>query len=266
TGGTITGLDFSTKYYFRIYAVSDSGQSEKPSSTINVTTPPKEPKNLVLTNITDKTITLKWDDVDNETGYRIEKYYNNKWTSAGTTKANVTEYTVKSLKALTDYKFRVIALNKSIKSVSSNEVAVTTPYAMTTTITKSGYALTNGNDFAFIFTGKTPQGNIKTIPATETFEYELIISASTKTDKTTGELLDNFSLGTITVTLSPDGKTYTTEPILFSKLAAISNLTTLKTVQFQLKVTNPISPSTFQQASTFCTKVAKLTLPKWFVI
>ncbi|MDR0609158.1 MAG: hypothetical protein LBG58_03535, partial [Planctomycetaceae bacterium] len=85
------------------------------------------------------------------------------------------------------------------------------------------------------------------------------------TDKTTGELLDNISLGTITVTLSPDGKTYTTEPILFSQLAAISNLTTLKTIQFQLKVTNPTSPSTFQQASTFCTKVAKLALPKWFM-
>jgi hypothetical protein len=36
-------------------------------------------------------------------------------------------------------------------------------------------------------------------------------------------------------------------------------------VQFQLKVTNPDSTSTFQQKSTFCTKVAKLTLPKWFV-
>ncbi|MDR0705681.1 MAG: fibronectin type III domain-containing protein [Planctomycetaceae bacterium] len=53
----------------------------------------------------------------------------------------VTEFIVKSLKALTDYKFRVIALNKSIMSESSNEIAVTTPYAMTTTITKSGYAL-----------------------------------------------------------------------------------------------------------------------------
>jgi hypothetical protein len=94
---------------------------------------------------------------------------------------------------------------------------------MTTTITKSGYALTNGNDFAFIFTGKTPQGNIKTIPATETFEYELIISSSTKTDKTTGELLDNISLGTITVTLSPDGKTYThTHPRNIRKIFVFS--------------------------------------------
>ncbi|MDR2115502.1 MAG: hypothetical protein LBP87_03885, partial [Planctomycetaceae bacterium] len=149
----------------------------------------------------------------------------------------------------------------------SNEIAATTPYAMTTTITKSGYALTNGNDFAFMFSGKTPQGNIKTIPATETFQYELIVSASTKTDKNTGKLLESISLGKITVTLSSDGKTYTTEPILFSKLATIPNvnLMSLKTIQFQLKVTNPTSISESQKASTFYTKVAKLTLPKWFV-
>jgi hypothetical protein len=137
---------------------------------------------------------------------------------------------------------------------------------MTTTITKSGYAITNGYDFAFMFTGKTPLGNIKTTPTNDgTFQYELIVSASTKTDKNTGELLDNILLGAISVTISADGKTYITEPILFSKLGAISNLTSLKTIQFQLKVTNPNSTSTFQQASTFYTKVAKLTLPKWFV-
>jgi hypothetical protein len=39
----------------------------------------------------------------------------------------------------------------------------------------------------------------------------------------------------------------------------------LKTIQFQLKVTNPTSISESQKASTFYTKVAKLTLPKWFV-
>ncbi|MDR2437805.1 MAG: S8 family serine peptidase, partial [Planctomycetaceae bacterium] len=217
TGGIVSGLNPNMKYYFRVYAINISGES-KSSSAINVTTPPEEPENLILTNITDKTVTLKWNDVDNETGYRIEKCYNGKWSSAGTTKANVTEFTVKSLKALTDYKFRVIALNKSVKSESSNEISVTTPYAMTTTITKSGYAITNGCDFAFMFSGKTPQGNIKTIPATETFQYELIVSSSTKTDKNTGILLENISLGTITVTLSSDGKTYTTEPILFSKL------------------------------------------------
>jgi hypothetical protein len=263
-GGTVGGLEANTKYYFRVCAINISGES-KFSSIINVTTPPEEPENLVYTNITDKTVTLKWNDVDNETGYRIEKYYNGKWSSAGTTKANITEITVKSLKVSTDYKFRVIALNKSIKSESSNEVSVTTPFAMTTTITKSGYALTNGCDFAFMFSGKTPIGNNKTLTTAETFQYELIVSASTKTDKNTGELLESISLGTISVTLSSDGKTYTSEPILFSKLGAISDLTTLKTVQFQLKVTCPTSSSTFQQKSTFYTKVAKLTLPKWFV-
>jgi hypothetical protein len=265
TGGTITDLEYCTKYYFRVYSISDSGQSEKPSSTINVTTPPETPEHLTLTNITDKTATLTWDAVANATGYRIEKFVNNKWSSAGSTKKDVTEFTVKSLKALTDYKFRVIALNKSVKSETSNEVAVTTPYAMTTTITKSGFALTNGNDFAFMFSGKTPLGNNKELSTNETFQYELIVSASTKTDKNSGVLQESISLGKISITLSADGKTYTTEPILFSGLGTISNLTLLKTIQFQLKVTNPTSTSTFQQKSTFYTKVAKLTLPKWFV-
>ncbi|MDR2757573.1 MAG: hypothetical protein LBC20_17935, partial [Planctomycetaceae bacterium] len=109
---------------------------------------------------------------------------------------------------------------------------------------------------------------IKTTPTNDgTFEYELNVSASTKTDKNTGELLDNITLGTITVTLSSDGKTYTAEPVLFSGVGSIPNvnLMSLKTIQFQLKVTNPSSTSTFQQKSTFCTTVAKLTLPKWFV-
>ncbi|MDR1269966.1 MAG: S8 family serine peptidase, partial [Planctomycetaceae bacterium] len=32
TGGTVTGLEFCTKYYFRVYSISNSGESEKPSS------------------------------------------------------------------------------------------------------------------------------------------------------------------------------------------------------------------------------------------
>ncbi|MDR1271275.1 MAG: S8 family serine peptidase [Planctomycetaceae bacterium] len=265
--GKITGLTPGVKHYFRVYAINSSGESAKSSSVASVTLPavaPDEPENIVITNITDKTVTLKWDAVTNATSYKIEKYYNGKWSSAGTVKAPITEYTVKSLKALTDYQFRIIALNKTVKSETSDAISVTTPYAMTTTITKSGYALTSNNDFAFMFTGKTPINSNKTIPVTETFQYELIVSASTKTDKNTGELLDNISLGIINVTLSPDGKTYTSEPILFSKLGTIPNvnLTTLKTVQFQLKVT---SPSQSQQSSAFYTKVAKLTLPKWFV-
>jgi subtilisin family serine protease len=269
--GKITGLTSGVKHYFRIYAINNSGESTKPSSVASVTLPPtapEEPKNLAITNITDKTATLTWNAVADATGYKIEKYYNGKWLSAGSAKKEVTEFTVKSLKALTDYKFRVIALNKTVKSETSNEIAVTTPYAMTTTIAKSGYALTNGSDFAFMFSGKTPQGNITTIPTTETFQYELIVSSSTKTDKNSGELQESISLGTISITLAADGKTYTSEPILFSKLGSIPNvnLTTLKTIQFQLKVTcSTPSASTSQQASTFYTKVAKLTLPKWFV-
>jgi subtilisin family serine protease/fibronectin type 3 domain-containing protein len=268
--GKITGLTSGVKHYFRVYAINSSGESTKSSSVASVTLPPtapEEPKNLAITNITDKTATLTWDIVANATNYKIEKYYNGKWLSAGTTKAGVTEYTVKSLKALTDYKFRIIALNKTVKSETSNEIAVTTPYAMTTTIAKSGYALTNGSDFAFMFSGKTPLGNNKELSTNETFQYELIVSASTKTDKNSGELQESISLGTISITLSADGKTYTSEPILFSKLGSIPNvnLTTLKTIQFQLKVTcSTPSASTSQQASAFYTKVAKLTLPKWF--
>ncbi|MDR2438390.1 MAG: fibronectin type III domain-containing protein, partial [Planctomycetaceae bacterium] len=64
--GKITGLTPGVKHYFRVYAINNSGESTKPSSVASVTLPPtapEEPKNLAITNITDKTATLTWDTV-----------------------------------------------------------------------------------------------------------------------------------------------------------------------------------------------------------
>jgi hypothetical protein len=184
---------------------------------------------------------------------------NGKWASAGTTKTN--ELTVKSLKPLTAYTFRVIALNKTVASAASDVISVTTPFAMTTTIAKAGYTITSGSDLAFMFTGKTPIGNDKTGTVSGNFVYELIVSSGTKTDKNSGELIGSVSLGTIAVTLSADSKTYISDMVLISDvITAIGNLTLYKNIQFQLRV----SPTAGESAHFEFSKILRLPLPKWF--
>ncbi|GHT18381.1 hypothetical protein FACS1894189_6210 [Planctomycetales bacterium] len=257
--GKITGLMPGVKHYFRVYTINTSGESVKPSSVVSVTLPAVAPDAPTSTNfiqnITDKTVTLTWDAVANATSYKVEKFVNGKWSSAGTTKTN--EITIKSLKPLTDYTFRIIAMNKTVASVASNVISVTTPFAMTTTIAKSGYALTSGSNFAFIFSGKAAA-----IASTENLRYELIVATGTKTDKNSGELVGGVSLGEIGITLSADGKTYISDKVLISDvITAIGNLTLYKNIQFQSRV----SPTAGAAANFEFSKIARLALPKWFV-
>ncbi len=77
-------------------------------------------------------ITLKWNEADEATGYRVYQY-NSKtkaWKKIASVKTNT--YTVKKLKAGTDYKFRI----KSYTKLSNGDVIFSTKYKTIETATK----------------------------------------------------------------------------------------------------------------------------------
>lgn len=122
---TDTGLESNTAYRYRVIATGDEPAVESTASKEkSATTPPGVTENLSVVAVTDKTATLTWQAVDGATKYKIEKLVNGKWKSAGTSKT--TTATVKSLKMLTDYTFRVTAVGKSGTAAPSETVEART--------------------------------------------------------------------------------------------------------------------------------------------
>ena len=127
-----TDLDANTTYVYRVIALGESeSQQSVASKTRAAKTAPASPANVQVTMVSDKTTTINWDAVAGATSYKIERWNNGKWVSAGTSKTNT--LTVKSLKASTDYTFRVIAVGKAGKSSPSVEIDITTLIAPPTT-------------------------------------------------------------------------------------------------------------------------------------
>ncbi len=115
----------NTSYSYRIVANgSDELTASAPSAVKTIKTAPENPTDLQLKSVADKTATLTWAAVEGATSYKIEKFVNGKWSSAGTSKT--TEATVKSLKPLTDYPFRVIAVSKAGASAPGETLTVKT--------------------------------------------------------------------------------------------------------------------------------------------
>ena len=79
------------------------------SSVLNTTTKPSQVKSLKAKSYTDTTITLSWSKVTRATGYRVYLYNSKKkkYEYKGYSKTN--SYTIKKLKAITQYKIKVRA-------------------------------------------------------------------------------------------------------------------------------------------------------------
>ena len=92
-----TGLDFNTKYFYRIRATNgtiDSAYSNSPSAT-TLLDPPAAPSNLTITSLLSNKIILSWtDNSNNETGFKIQRKIGatGSYVDIVTTAANITGY------------------------------------------------------------------------------------------------------------------------------------------------------------------------------
>lgn len=122
-------LEANTSYYYRITAkgVDESTNSAPAATKKAVTTAPATPENIVVKKTDYNLVVLAWDAVAGATSYKVEKFVNGKWTSAGSSKT--TEITIKSLKPSTDYSYRIVAVGKAGKSTPCTPLTITTPIA-----------------------------------------------------------------------------------------------------------------------------------------
>lgn len=103
---SISNLVPGTTYYARVKATDDSGKTFGPASdAIEVTTRPDDVKNLVQTDATTSSITLKWDKSAGATGYRVCEWVNDQEYVVGST--TKTSYTIKKLSNKTAFPYRI---------------------------------------------------------------------------------------------------------------------------------------------------------------
>ena len=83
--------------------------------------PPAAPTNLVATAVSPTQINITWQDVNNESGFRVERSTDNvTFVPIGTTAAGVINYADTTVSGSTRYYYRVIATNASGDSPPSN--------------------------------------------------------------------------------------------------------------------------------------------------
>lgn len=103
---TVNKLKASTAYKFRIRAYKGSTYSAY--KEISANTNPTNVGGFKRKSGTSSSVTLQWNKNTSATGYELQQYKNNKWTTITKITNNSTvTYTVKSLKASTSYKFRI---------------------------------------------------------------------------------------------------------------------------------------------------------------
>jgi hypothetical protein len=125
-----TGLTTLTKYWYRIRAKNNIGNSDY-SNVADATTfdvPPSKPESLTATTISSSQINLSWNDRStNETGFQLERSTDgtsfNKIADLG---SNITAYQNTGLTPATKYWYRVRAVNTANPSEFSNVASATT--------------------------------------------------------------------------------------------------------------------------------------------
>ena len=135
-----TGLEASTAYKFRVkaYKMYDiTAVYSAYSATLSANTDPSGMSGFKVKSKTSTSVTLQWNKNTSATGYELQRWYGNKWTTlANIAQNSATTYTVRNLKAGTaGYRFRIRAYKTygSTKQYGSwsNEVKVNTnPYGV----------------------------------------------------------------------------------------------------------------------------------------
>jgi hypothetical protein len=88
------------------------------------------PSNVVAVSRVYDQVKITWKDINNETGYIIERYDNAQFIEIGSTDANITTITDKNLTGNTLYNYRVFGKNelgKSYPSVTASALTLPTP-------------------------------------------------------------------------------------------------------------------------------------------
>lgn len=134
---TISGLQPSRRYWFKVRAGNDAGYSAY-SNTIEILTapppPPSAPSNLRNDPPGSFSVTLRWNDnSDDETSFRIARLDEGEdpnntghWDSAAVTAANDTAEPITGLQPSRRYWFKVRAANAGGYSAYSNTIEVLT--------------------------------------------------------------------------------------------------------------------------------------------
>ncbi|MFM1904558.1 MAG: hypothetical protein RLZZ440_2458, partial [Planctomycetota bacterium] len=107
TSWTNIALPGAMRYFYRVRALSGSGQSAASAivSEVNRPSPVKDPSIAPMSNTQ---LILNWRDTSGETGYRIEQSTDNlTFTQIATVAANVPSYTADGLTPGTPYWFRI---------------------------------------------------------------------------------------------------------------------------------------------------------------
>jgi outer membrane protein assembly factor BamB len=127
---TDTELTSNTRYYYRVKAYNQGGESAYSNTVETVTNPlaPAAPTNLEAEVISSSEIKLTWNDnSDNEVGFKIErKTDSTDWDEIKTVEANTITYTDTELTSNTRYYYRVKAYNQGGESNYSNMISITT--------------------------------------------------------------------------------------------------------------------------------------------
>jgi Fibronectin type III domain len=124
------GLRSGTTYFYRISAETVDGTSP-PSDIVAATTviAPPEATFVVANATSPTTITLTWNDVLDEDGYRVERSLDGEtgWIPVGMTPTDVIAFTDVGVSAETTYFYRVFATNLGGDSPPSAVVTAQTP-------------------------------------------------------------------------------------------------------------------------------------------
>ncbi|MBQ9372382.1 MAG: fibronectin type III domain-containing protein, partial [Thermoguttaceae bacterium] len=120
TSRTATGVKAGQKYYFRVAAYNDAGQSDWTYGEFEALLAPSAPSNLVFMNYSseNKTVQMSWtDNSNNETGFLTQYSQDGMtWKPSATLGANETSRTATGVKAGQKYYFRVAAYNDAGQS------------------------------------------------------------------------------------------------------------------------------------------------------
>jgi phosphodiesterase/alkaline phosphatase D-like protein len=133
TSSNITGLNPSTKYYFKIKAKRDLNESlnsdAASAETLSVGTAPAVPTGLAGIAVSCSKIDLTWNDnSDNEDGFKIErKEIAGTYSEIVTVGPNLTTYSDTSVSAEKTYYYRIRSYNSYGYSAYTDEINITTP-------------------------------------------------------------------------------------------------------------------------------------------